>query len=219
MKRLYSMKQKKAVVAYVKMHSVAAAARHFTIPRTTIARWMVDKYFTREVTKRGVKKGAGRPLTYSTEINEQLLVWELENRDLLLPITIPFLPAKALELIGAECPDFKVSSGWAHKFMQRHSLVLRVRTSMAQELPATLEEQIQAFYRQIRRVAEINKFKIMGNMYGRNPTVFRRCAWKDPRQEGQTKCDSTYHRKPKETLDCCPHYSCRRCGIASPCYL
>ena len=59
MKRLYSMKQKKAVVAYVKMHSVAAAARHFTIPRTTIARWMVDKYFTREVTKRGVKKGAG----------------------------------------------------------------------------------------------------------------------------------------------------------------
>ena len=124
MKRLYGTKQKKTVVAYAKMHSVAAAAKHFTIPRTTIARWMVDGYFEREVTKRGVKKGAGWPLTYSMEIDEQLLVWVLENRDLHLPITIPLLQAKAMELIGPECPAFKASSGWAYKFMHRHSLVL-----------------------------------------------------------------------------------------------
>ena len=48
--------------------------------------------------------------------------------------------------------------------MQRHSLVLRVKTSMAQELPATLEERIQAFHRQIKRLAEINKFEVVGNM-------------------------------------------------------
>ena len=45
--------------------------------------------------------------------------------------------------------------------MHRHSLVL---TSMAQELPATLKEWIQAFYRQIKRVAEINKLEVVGNM-------------------------------------------------------
>ena len=104
------------------MHLVAAAAKHFTIPRTTIARWMVDEYF--EVTKRGVKKGAGWPLTYSMEIGEQLLVWVVENRDLHLPVTIPRLQAKAMELISTECPDFKASIGWAYKFMHRHSLVL-----------------------------------------------------------------------------------------------
>ena len=125
---------------------------------------MVDGYFKREVTKRGVKKGAGRPLTYSTGIDEQMLVCVLENRDLHLPITIPLLQAKTLELISAECPDFKASSGWAHKFMQRHSLVLRARTSMAQELPAMLEERIQAFHHQIKRVAEINKFEIVGSI-------------------------------------------------------
>ena len=211
------MKQKKTVVAYAKMHSVAAAARRFTIPRTTTGRWMVDGYFKREVTKRGVKKGAGRPLTYSTGIDEQLLVWVLENRDLHLPITIQLLQAKALELISAECPDFKASSGRAHKFMQRHSLVLQARTSMAQELSAMLEERIQAFHRQIKRVAEINKFEIVGNMD--ETPLFRRCTWEGPRQEGQTKCGGTYHRKPEEALDCCPHCSCRWCGIASPCYL
>lgn len=35
---------------------------------------------------------------------------------------------------------------------------------MAQELPATLEEQIQAFYHQIKGVAEINKFEVVGNV-------------------------------------------------------
>ena len=69
MKRLTGMKQK-TVVLYANMHSVAAAARRFTIPRTTIGHWMVDGYFKREVTKRGVKKGARRPLTYSTGIDE-----------------------------------------------------------------------------------------------------------------------------------------------------
>ena len=92
-----------------------------------------------------------------------ILVWMLENCDLHLPITVHLLKAKALELIGAESPEFKASSGWAYKFMQRHSLVLCARTSMAQELPATLEERIQAFYRQIRRLAEINKFEVVGN--------------------------------------------------------
>ena len=93
---------------------------------------MVDGYFEREVTKCGVKKEAGWPLTYSMEIDEQLLVWVLENRGLHLPITIPLLQAKAMKVIGTECPDFKVSSGWAYKFMHRHSLVLRACTSMAQ---------------------------------------------------------------------------------------
>ena len=88
---------------------------------------MVVGYFERDITKRGVKKGAGQPLTYCSEIDEQLLIWVLESRDLHLPITIPLLRAKALELIGAESPEFKASSGWAYKFMQHHSLVLRVK--------------------------------------------------------------------------------------------
>ena len=35
---------------------------------------------------------------------------------------------------------------------------------MAKELPATLEERIQAFYCQIMRVAGINKFEVVGNI-------------------------------------------------------
>ena len=44
-KRLYGTKQKRFVVVYAKQHSVAAATKHFSIPRTTIGHWMVDGYF------------------------------------------------------------------------------------------------------------------------------------------------------------------------------
>ena len=72
MRRPYGTKQKCVIVAYTREHSVAAATKKFSIPRTTIGRWMVDGYFERDVTKQGVKKRARRPLTYSREIDEHL---------------------------------------------------------------------------------------------------------------------------------------------------
>ena len=58
---MYNTKQKRVVVAYAKEHSLAAATKKFSIPRSKIGQWMVDGYFERgHVTKRGVKKGAGR---------------------------------------------------------------------------------------------------------------------------------------------------------------
>lgn len=44
-KCLYSTKQKRVVVVYAKQHSVAAATKKFSLPRTTINHWMVDGYF------------------------------------------------------------------------------------------------------------------------------------------------------------------------------
>ena len=48
--------------------------------------------------------------------------------------------------------------------MKRHHLALRCRTSMAQELPVTLEERIAAFHKHIKRVKELYNFKVVGNM-------------------------------------------------------
>ena len=163
-RRVYTIQQKKRVVAYAKKHSVMDAHRYFSVPRTTINRWMEDGYFQRDTTKRGTKRGAGRPITYGGGLDEQLLAWLLEARDKQLPITIQLLKAKALELITPTQPEFKASDGWVQKFKQRHSLVLRVKTSLAQELPATLEERITAFRSQLRRLKEINHFEIVGNM-------------------------------------------------------
>ena len=87
-RRVYTIQQKKRIVAYAKKHSVMDAHRYFSVPRTTINRWMEDGYFQRDTTKRGTKRGAGRSITYGGGLDEQLLAWLLEARDKQLPITI-----------------------------------------------------------------------------------------------------------------------------------
>ena len=52
---------------------------------------------------------------------------------------------KALSLIKPIIPSFKASEGWARGFLQRNNLVLRAKTSIAQMLPADLEEKIARF--------------------------------------------------------------------------
>ena len=125
---------------------------------------MVDGYFQRNTTKKGVKRGAGRPISYGDAVDNQLLVWLLEARDKQLPVTIPLLKARALELITPTHTEFHASDGWAQKFKRRHSLALRVKTSLVQELPSTLEEHISAFHTQLQCLKEINRFEVIGNM-------------------------------------------------------
>ena len=58
--------------------------------------------------------------------------------------------------------------------MKLHNLALRCRTSMAQELPATLEERIAAFHKHIKRVKELYNVKVIGNM-DETPLFFDVC--------------------------------------------
>ena len=114
--------------------------------------------------KSGVKKCAGRPLSYGSDLEEQFLSWILERRNLHLPVTVPILCAKGKDLICLDQPDFKASDGWAQKFMRCHNFLLRAKTSLAQDLPNTLEERIQAFQKQLKKVKEVNSFGVIGNL-------------------------------------------------------
>lgn len=86
------------------------------------------------------------PITYGVGKDEQLPVWLLNTCDKQLPITTQILKAKARELISQDHPQFKASDEWGAKIKQCHKLVLRMKTSLAQELPAILEEKVRAFH-------------------------------------------------------------------------
>ena len=51
-------------------------------------------------------------------------------------------------------PAFRASDGWAHKFMRRHNLVFRARTSMAQKQPGHLESKVAAFREQVQSIRD-----------------------------------------------------------------
>ena len=109
----------------------------YKVARSTIYGWKdVDKIpaavakakrkFPSSRKGKHLKKGAGRPMTYSKEIDENLLAWVLKQRDLHLPVRRLELKLKAKALICPTYPNFKASNGWVEKFMCRHSLSLRL---------------------------------------------------------------------------------------------
>ncbi len=93
-----------------------------------------------------------------------------------MPVSSQVLKIKALTLIKPIVSDFKASDGWLKSFMCRHNLVLRAKTSMAQELPKDLEGRITEFRRQVKVIRENGDFsyELIGNMdegYG----AFKNC--------------------------------------------
>ena len=72
----------------------------------------------------------------------------------------------AKRLCSETNPEFIASSGWLDKFMRRHQLSLRSRTSMSQKLPADLEEKVSSFHKFVKdqRVEDEYEDKFIVNM-------------------------------------------------------
>ena len=55
-------------------------------------------------------------------------------------------------------PNTMLRSKLQRKFMRRHSIVLRAKTSEAQKLPKDLESKIEAFYKEVQDQREDGKY-------------------------------------------------------------
>ena len=89
--RSYSLKQKLEIVRYAQQNSEAAASRRYGVSRSTIYGWRnIDKEPIKKVATaskgKHLKKGAGRPISYPQERDEELLAWVLRQRDLQLTV-------------------------------------------------------------------------------------------------------------------------------------
>ena len=136
--KTYTLAQKLDIIQYLRTHSEAEAARHFEIPQTTIRGWKgldrqpIDRKKSRW--RKLDKAGAGHPLSYSEDLEDELSQWILEMRDINLPSQRQHVQRKAKALI------YQVSK--LLLFLRHHSLSLRRQTSIQQKLPAQLEEKI-----------------------------------------------------------------------------
>ena len=161
--KTYTLAQKLEVLQYVRTHSEAEAARHFEIPQTTIRGWKgldrqpIDR--KKSLWRKGKNKaGAGRPISYSEDLEDELSQWILEMRDMNLPIQRQHVQRKAKALIQPHLPSFKASAGWLDKFLRRHSLSLRRQTSIQQKLPAQLEGKISTFLADVKALRMQHNF-------------------------------------------------------------
>ena len=106
-------------------------------------------------------------MSYPKELEDQLVKWILEKREQShIPVSREMIRLKGLSLIKPSLPNFKASLGWLDRFLARHNLVLRARTSIAQTLPCDLEEKIAQFHQSVRYVRENGDFpyQVVANM-------------------------------------------------------
>ena len=109
--------------------------------------------------------GAGRPLRYPVELEDQLLKWILVLPDFNFPVSVLAFREKAKNLIQHGNPVFKDSRGWIKKFFSRHKLSFRSRTSLSQTFPSQLESVVNKFYADAAKFMRIGKYSFsLGNM-------------------------------------------------------
>ena len=104
--------------------------------------------------------GSGRPLSYPTEIDDEILEWILVRRDSHLPVSREMTKIKGRQLIRAHNPLFTGSSSWLQNFLIWHGLSLRSRTSISQKLPAQLERKIECFINEVRVLRKLHNYPL-----------------------------------------------------------
>lgn len=154
----FTLKQKLEVVEFSKIHGIRAAAKHFKTPKTTVLNCTKTDFTSVIRDKQGSLPKSGRPLTYPEELDQKILEYVLEQRDLQNAVSIDDICIYAAEIIKPVSPGFAASRRWAVSFMRRHDLSLRAKTSLSQRLPQDLEEKLSSFHQFVKTKREEDEF-------------------------------------------------------------
>ena len=80
---------------YARLNTEAEASKCYGVPRSTIYYWKdIDKVpkekfkkLAKKMKGKHLKSGSGRPVSYPSELDDEVLSWVLKQRDLHLPVT------------------------------------------------------------------------------------------------------------------------------------
>ena len=166
--KAYSVAEKEEIVREARERGVRVTSRDRRVAIATLIGWMKSHKLdeVQAKNKRGARiAGGGRKLV-TGEKDELILKWILEQRELHIPVSRQAIQDYAKRLCETSNPEFVASSGWLDKFMKRHELSLRSRTSMSQKLPADLEDKVSSFYKYVKdkRIEDDYEDKFIVNM-------------------------------------------------------
>lgn len=164
---MYTPQEKQDVLNEVELCGLRATARKWRIAPSTIGTWKKELACDVPRHKSGRKIGGGRKLAYDKEIEEKVAVFVIEKREHQLPVSCASVTRYILSLTKSKYPDFKASSGWMTRFMDRNNFTVRRHTSLSQKLPADLEIRLAAFYKhlgELRTNKELDEDALIINM-------------------------------------------------------
>ena len=102
---------------YLLTDNFAKTAKSFCLNEST-ARKIVKSTLGNDVkpSDKGNRSGAGRPLIYPKEAENELVAWVLQLLDVHMPVSVLALQEKAKKVIRPHSSSFGASRGWVEKF-------------------------------------------------------------------------------------------------------
>ncbi|XP_041959944.1 uncharacterized protein LOC121718798 isoform X2 [Alosa sapidissima] len=141
MRKKYDLAFKLTVVKFAEQNSGEAAARHFSVDPKRVREWRKVKTelerLSEEDCKRARLRGGGRKKA-SEELELAVSKWihSMHTKHLRLSHKMIRTKAKELYATGSGCMDgesFTASAGWLDRFLKRHNLSVRGRTTVDQK--------------------------------------------------------------------------------------
>ncbi|KAH8028036.1 hypothetical protein HPB51_012622 [Rhipicephalus microplus] len=133
---------------YALEHGNRAASRHFGVGETSIRYWR-DQEKKLKVTKKTRRAFRGAKTGRYPNVEKQLVRHMRELRQDGCAVSLDIVQTEARRIAraqGIKAKEFKASSGWTTRFMWRHGLALRRRTTLCQRLPAAHEDKVADFH-------------------------------------------------------------------------
>ena len=117
---------------YLLTDNFAKTAKSYCLNESTV-RKIVMSTLRNDVkpSDKGNRSGTGRPLTYPKEAENELVAWVVQLLDVHMLASVLALQEKTKKVIRPHSPSFGASRGWVEKFLARHQLSLRNRTSVS----------------------------------------------------------------------------------------
>ena len=142
--------EKRKIVDEAELRGIHATIAAYCIPVSTVVAWKKAYLAGFTSQKRGARSAdAGCPLTIGVDNDEHIVKLILKQRELHILVSRHAIQNYARSKFGS-ARDFHASDGWLQKFMQRHHLSLRCRTSMSQKLPTDVDDKVVLFTKFIK---------------------------------------------------------------------
>jgi len=165
-KRLsYTAKFKREIIRCADNKGNRKAATIFGVDENNVRLWQKHKTVISGC-EASRKKFSGPKKGRFPEIDDAVFTFFQERRKTGLFLSYDLLREEAIKKtrsLNIPRSPFKVSKGWAIRFMRRMGLALRRRTTICQKLPKDLEQKLLNYQRYITNLREKGNF-LMGQM-------------------------------------------------------
>lgn len=159
-RKSYDVTLKLRAVEFAKKQSGEAAARRFRVDPKQIREWLKNEDKLVAQKREGGSKskrlpGAGRK-PYDENMEAAVFSWIIAMRSRKLRVSRRTIREKAKELSASS--TFRASIGWLRRFMRRHRLSLRRKTTTSQRAPADVIPKLVRFVLYLRALKDCHKF-------------------------------------------------------------